>query len=176
MARLRSTIGLAAVLLVVGAVLTAVALTPLTYEAEVLVLASTSSDGTAAPPAPDDSAMGEQIRAWFPPSAAAAHQVHLVQEPDTYLFRLVAHDQQPAEAARRANLAAQDLVTAAGAHPATTGSSTVTPRIVTSAAPPLPQDRTPFTLGAVLAFTAALVLVGMRLMAGRSPDPGRTSR
>jgi capsular polysaccharide biosynthesis protein len=176
MARLRSTVGLAAVLLVVGAVLTVFALSPLSYEAEALVFVSTTSDGNATPPAPDGSVLGAQIRAWFPASAAAAHQVQLVQEPDTYLFRVVAHDQQPAEAARRANLAAEDLVTAAGVHPVTTGSSTTRPTIASPAAPPPPQDRSPFTLGAVLAFTAAVALVSVRLVAGRSSARGRTSR
>jgi capsular polysaccharide biosynthesis protein len=175
MVRLRSTIGLAAVLLVVGAVLTAFALWPLTYVAEATVFASTTSDGTGTPPTPDDSAMSDQFQAWFPPSAAAAHQVHLVREPDTFLVRVVAHDQKPAEAARRANLAAQDLVTAAGLHPATPGSSTVRPMIVSPATPRAPQDRSPFTLGAVLAFAAALVLVGVRLMGGHAgrPQAGR---
>jgi hypothetical protein len=176
MVRLRSTIGLAAVLLAVGAVLTAFALSPLTYVAEATVFASTTSDGTGTPPGPDDSAMADQFRAWFPPSVAAAHQVQLVQEPDTYLFRVVAHDPKPAEAARLANLAAQDLVTAAQVHPATPGSSTVRPMIVAPATPRAPQDRSPFTLGAVLAIAAALALVGIRLMGGGHAGRPQASR
>lgn len=171
MVRLRSKLGSATVLLlIVGAVLTGLALFPRTYEAETTVFTSTTSDGTA-PPAPDESAMRQRMQALFPDSAAKAHQVLVVPEPGTYFFRVVARDREPAEAARRANVAAQDLVTADDAHHATLGGDTMKTMIVAPASTPPLQDRSPFTLGAVLAFAAALGLVSMR-----PRRPGRSVR
>jgi hypothetical protein len=111
--------------------------------------------------------VSEQIRALVPTGAAAADRVQLVAEPDTYVFRVVARDQKPVEAAQRANVAARDLVDAHTAHPAIVSGSSLKLVIVAPATAPPLQDRSRFTVAATLAFAAALGLVAVRLIRSR---------